>query len=332
MVNKSFLLVLSLLGLTLALEEKPSNSENDRPVIGILTLPIHPYESFPVNGTSYIAASYVKWLEGAGARVVPIKVDSTYEEVDAIFPKLNGVLFTGGSADFWEPSTGFKLPTDAKLTPYSQLGCHIFKLVQHANDAGIYTPLWATCLGFQLLHVCAVPNDERVVGSFNGEPGYVQKSEFTKKAYKSNIFNSTWGKRIMKMMSSEYVTYLNHYHGIAPESFITYKNLSDTFNVLSTMKDKSGTSFVGIVEGKNYPIYGVQFHPEKNMYEWLYPSAIPHSPDAVKVSTYLAQFFVSEARKNTNLAEEEELQDLLIYNVDLFYLHKYFEQIYHMSP
>jgi gamma-glutamyl hydrolase len=171
-----------------------------------------------------------------------------------------------------------------------------------------------------------------VIGDFNGEPGYVQKSEFTKKAMKSKIFASPWGKRIMKMMSSEYVTYLNHYHGIAPQSFITFKNLSDTYEVLSTMKDKSGTSFVGIVEAKHYPIYGAQFHPEKNMYEWLYPSAIPHSPEAVKVSSYLAQFFVNEARKNTNLSEEEELMDLLIYNVDLFYLHQYFEQIYYMSP
>lgn len=332
MVNKSAILLLSLLGYVLAIEREPDVPINDRPVIGVLSLPIHPYESFPVNGTSYIASSYVKWLEGAGARVVPIKVDSTFEEVEALFPKLNGVLFTGGSADFWETSRGFKLPTDTKLTPYAMLGCHLYKLIQQANDEGNYTPLWGTCLGYELLNVCAVPNDERVISDFNGEPGYVQYSDFTRKAWKSKMFSSRWAKRIIKTMSSELVTYLNHYHGVAPDSFHAFKNLSDTFEVLSTQNDKSGTPFVSIIEGKKYPIYGVQFHPEKNMYEWLSPSAIPHSSDAVKISTYLANFFVSEARKNQNTPKDEDLLDLLIYNVELFYLHKYFEQIYYMNP
>lgn len=44
---------------------------NDRPVIGILTQPSRTCEKIG-KGNSYIAASYVKYLESAGARVVPI--------------------------------------------------------------------------------------------------------------------------------------------------------------------------------------------------------------------------------------------------------------------
>jgi hypothetical protein len=42
---------------------------------GILSQELSEYmqEKFPGNYTSYIAASYVKYIEGAGARVVPIK-------------------------------------------------------------------------------------------------------------------------------------------------------------------------------------------------------------------------------------------------------------------
>lgn len=48
-----------------------------------------------------------------------------------------------------------------------------------------------------------------------------------------------------------------------------------------------------------YPIYGTQWHPEKNPFEWNMHSEknIPHSGDAVKVSQYMAEFIVSEGEE-----------------------------------
>lgn len=43
-----------------------------------------------------------------------------------------------------------------------------------------------------------------------------------------------------------------------------------------------------------YPVYGVQWHPEKSPYEWGLFSGISHAPNAVKTAFYLAEFFVSE--------------------------------------
>ncbi|KAF4524039.1 hypothetical protein B566_EDAN016021 [Ephemera danica] len=50
---------------------------NDRPIIGVLTQELSSSLEgvYGENYTSYIAASYVKFLEGAGARVVPIMHD-----------------------------------------------------------------------------------------------------------------------------------------------------------------------------------------------------------------------------------------------------------------
>lgn len=47
---------------------------NDRPIIGILAeeVPEHIYGNIPNYYKSYVAASYVKYVEGAGARAVPI--------------------------------------------------------------------------------------------------------------------------------------------------------------------------------------------------------------------------------------------------------------------
>lgn len=107
----------------------------------------------------------------------------------------------------------------------------------------------------------------------------------------------------------------------------------------------------------DYPIYGTQWHPEKNAFEWTRPY-IPHSPSAIKTTFYLAQFFVSEgmsilsfwflndivsscimlilfslpiARKNFHKFEsEDEESNALIYNYNPVFTgpKSGFEQIY----
>lgn len=48
---------------------------------------------------------------------------------------------------------------------------------------------------------------------------------------------------------------------------------------------------------KQYPIYGVQFHPEKNGFEWTPNDVIPHSEHAVMIMQNFANFFVQEGKQ-----------------------------------
>ena len=50
-----------------------SGAANDRPIVGIVTQPSE--YGWPEQGSSYIAASYVKFVEASGARVVPGESD-----------------------------------------------------------------------------------------------------------------------------------------------------------------------------------------------------------------------------------------------------------------
>lgn len=43
-----------------------------------------------------------------------------------------------------------------------------------------------------------------------------------------------------------------------------------------------------------YPFYAVQWHPERNAFEWVQKTGMAHSPSAVKASFYTASFFVNE--------------------------------------
>lgn len=73
------------------------------------------------------------------------------------------------------------------------------------------------------------------------------------------------------------MAYFSHYHGILPETYRKYSNLSDFYNVLGYSQDRKNNTYVAFVEAKNYPIFGSQFHPEKNVYEWNANSPINHS-------------------------------------------------------
>lgn len=63
------------------------------------------------------------------------------------------------------------------------------------------------------------------------------------------------------------------------------------------MLDHSSTQYLPVCvlhAGQKYPVYGVQWHPEKAPYEWGKSKGISHASSAVKAAFYLAEFFVSE--------------------------------------
>ena len=47
----------------------------------------------------YIAASYVKYLESAGARVVPVLHTASKDNLTSTFNSINGLLYPGGGAN-----------------------------------------------------------------------------------------------------------------------------------------------------------------------------------------------------------------------------------------
>lgn len=62
------------------------------PIIGIFT---QTYEDTPSKKSSYIAASYVKFIEMSGAQVVPIFSFSETSTILYQLSQINGVLFPG---------------------------------------------------------------------------------------------------------------------------------------------------------------------------------------------------------------------------------------------
>ena len=64
---------------------------------------------------------------------------------------------------------------------------------------------------------------------------------------------------------------------------------------------------------RRYPIFGVQWHPEKNGFEWQVNSTIPHGKDAIQVMEYMANFFTDQVRQNMN--HFDSLDDEVKYSI-----------------
>ena len=84
---------------------------------------------------------------------------------------------------------------------------------------------------------------------------------------------------------------------------------------MSVNNDWNGFEFISTIEHRFYPFYGVQFHPEKNLYEWVRNKNISHSAHAILASQYFSDFFVNEARKSNHHFKDAKTEDqYVIYN------------------
>ena len=277
------------------------------PVIGVMT---HPGDN---GGQTYLASSYVKWIESAGGRVVPIPYDmDDLSDVDKILSKVNGVLFPGGHSN---------------LNPTAQ---HIYSSVLQMNKDGDYFPLWGTCLGFEWLMMSQSQNETILANNFDSE-NLTLALQFESTTMRHNFDHSrifsqmTTAERALFTDSKDPVTMNNHGSGVMYRDFLRTPKLRDFFSVLSVNEDREKLRFVSTVEAHLHPIYGVQWHPEKNPYEVkmdgdAFHEVTNHGSNAVVAAFKLAKFFVDECRKSKHsYSNAEELIGDLVYNYPVKY-------------
>ncbi|XP_069816101.1 gamma-glutamyl hydrolase [Dendropsophus ebraccatus] len=290
----------------------PPPTINDRPVIGIIAQETH-FENLVYLGHSYIAASYVKTLESAGARVIPIRINLPDEEYVKIFNAINGVLLPGGGVDL-------------KYSEYARVSKIFYDLALAAYDKGDYFPIWGTCLGFEELTV--LTSGELLLTRTKTENMSLPLN-FTENVLHSKLFRSL-PQTLYKALSSRPITANFHSWSLSMQNYTANEKLRKFYKVLSTNSD-GGLEFISTFEAYDYPVYGVQWHPEKNPFEWRIISDISHTAEAVHVAFYMADYFVKEARKSQHhYSAEIQAQHPLIYNFCPMYTANIsvFEQMY----
>ncbi|XP_028303924.1 gamma-glutamyl hydrolase [Gouania willdenowi] len=273
-----------------------SEKLNYRPIIGVLTQKVSSNDE-DARGSSYVTASYVKFVEGGGARVVPIKVNRTEEEYIKMFNSINGLLLPGGKGDI-------------NMTAHSQVAKLFYKLAVKANDAGDYFPIWGTCQGFQQLAFFA---DNGNVLTQTDTIAKALPLTFTPEARSSRLFQS-FPKDVLDSLENENITANFHKWSLSVQNYSQSPELLKFYKVLTTNWD-GPLEFISTMEAHHYPFYAVQWHPEKASYEWIDKPGMVHSGSAKLASFYAALFFVSEAMKSHHhFPSLEEEENAVIYN------------------
>ncbi|KAK7244141.1 hypothetical protein RIF29_38959 [Crotalaria pallida] len=268
------------------------------PVIGILTHPGDGASGRLSNDSdaSNIPASYVKFAESGGARVIPLIYNEPTEKLLKKLDLVNGVIFVGG----W-----------AKDGLYFETVERIFKIAVQRNDAGDHFPIYGICLGFELLTMI-ISEDRNILEEFSAS-NQASSLQFVENAkIEGSIFQS-FPPDLLKKLSSECIVMQNHHFGLSPEKLQSNQKLSSFWEILTTSTDEKDEVYVSTVSSRKYPVTGFQWHPEKNAFEWG-SAKIPHTEDAIRVTQSAAGFLVSEARKSTNRPNAQEVRDNLIYN------------------
>ena len=196
---------------------------------------------------------------------------------------------------------------------------YLWSKVINDYGTGEIMPVWGTCLGFEWLVQLQSEDDASIDDTFNAENMTVPL-EYTIAAKDSKLFapveTSYSSIDKLSLMGSFPVSMNNHGKGITPETFETYEKLTSFYNVLSTNSDEDGKEFVSVIESKEYPVYGTQWHPEKNAFEYgvtngdIPYQSINHSREGVLTSFLMSSFFIDECRKNTNEYDGKDIYPL----------------------
>ncbi|MEQ2228983.1 hypothetical protein ILYODFUR_014244 [Ilyodon furcidens] len=286
---------------------------NDRPVIGVLTQIVSDDVMKPF-GRTYIPDSYVNYIESGGSRVMPIRLTLSTAEYKSIFKKINGLFFIGGAADL-------------KTSDFARVAKIFYELALTANDAGDFFPIWGTCMGMQLLTVLVA--GENLLTQTTAE-NVALPLNLTTEAHSSRMFQG-FPKELIKALTEEPLTGNFHNFGLTVKTFQESEKLSSFFSLLSTNIAENGAHFVSTIEGKRYPFYGVQWHPEVNRFQWDRKLNFPHSSHAVQLSSLLAEFFINEGRRSLHHFDSPEEEDSsLIYKFTPVYTANFtaYEEVY----
>ena len=293
---------------------------NNRPVIGILTLP---NDVSAALGHSYFPASYVKFIEAAGARVVPIPYDAPLATTQTLLKSLNGALFTGGGASFANKN--------GSLTVFSKTANAIFQESVNAALNGEIWPLHGTCLGHELIAFLASNFSSTTLTPGWDSENYTEVIKFTDAASSSRMYGSV--PELRAIFATKPVAMNAHQQGVSPASFAAQPTLASRFTVLGTSVDRKGAEFVATMEAlPPLNIYTTQFHPEKTYFEWWASEVMDHTWDSIRANSHVGYFFVNQTRSNMRKFPSPDAEAAaLIYNYNATYtatLSPGFEQCY----
>ena len=317
------------------MSSKTSTEINNEPVIGILTMPLSNWLGDNIaldsrRAKSYLPAAYVRWIENSGARVVPIQYTATPPIMKSYLAQINGVIICGDISPINYATLSKSTEIEIEVIRWAKAEFLIFEWAKKQNNMGNYFPVLGIGMGYEELifmnlmpkyytqlknsksalafTALQIPNDEMVkaANTYNATPFKLTDSP--------GIFGKDLVEKDKKLFASKEVCYTTPGWALNAHSKKINK-MKEFIEINSISKNKKlKTEYINAYSFKEYPFYGMAFHPEAVIYSWV-EKMIPQSDIGVHFSHKMSELFVNECRKNlTKLSS----QSILIYNYTLF--------------
>jgi gamma-glutamyl hydrolase len=273
-----------------------------KPIIGILSTPSDLHDHYDPQEFSYIKNSYAEFIEAAGGEAIAIPWDLPERQLITLLNSINGVLFTGGDATLWEHDYE---TDDVEFSNFTKRAIFILNYVIHLNDKGIHYPLYGICQGHEIITMGIAGNHD-IIDHYR-HPGQLDTVNILAAGKESRMFKGM-DDEISAFMRQERSVFYNHRFGFNMSLLEENKALDAFFTITAKGADDKGKEFVAAMEAKEYPIFTVQYHPERVLSEWKNKTVFSHPEEAVEAILHQGNFFVNEAKKNQNSFSNEKVK------------------------
>jgi len=179
--------------------------------------------------------TYVQWLQSVNITPVCIPYDLPKKKLLCCLDQVQGVLWTGGAIE---------KNNKTQRDKYINTLLTSFEVAKQYNDKGRHYPIWGTCQGFEFLLLF-----QKGGHSIRSLPKHHTEGRFPI-TFKGKSALRTWFSDMEEEMKTNCSTH-HHDYGFDIKEI-------PSINIVSTLND-----FINIIEYKEYPFYGVQFHPER---------------------------------------------------------------------
>ncbi len=220
-------------------------------------------------------------------------------DINSILGEINGVLLQGENFDF-----------DTNSIYFSTAKYIINKVKDFNLSPSMNLPLFGVCSGFQVLQTVLAETDVLTYHPHEDTPSSLF---FEEDELKDSKLYDGLSENMMKVLKETKSIYENHFMAVAPEQYSEKNTLKNFMNYHTLDKDSNGKSYVASAEGvKNYPFYGVQFHPEMISFNRDRTRKVPETFESVLVSKHFGHFLLKQASENPNVFyNEDKIYDYL---------------------
>ena len=101
-------------------------------------------------------------------------------------------------------------------------------------------------------------------------------------------------------LEKQKLNYNGHMYSVSPMMFEFDLELRNFWEVTSIHYMPDERPFVASIEAKNYPIFGVQYHPEKSLGWFKDGGGVNRNWDSIIINRHFSELFVGMSRANTN--------------------------------